>query len=511
MDLLPQYDEIWIVSDLHMGGERSAVTNFQILGHGDRLARLIHRLARDRGGDEVALILNGDVIDSLAEEVVPGYVALDVETALTMLQRISRDPSFAAVWDALGAFVHTAKRHLVIIIGNHDIELALDPVQAWIRDHLAGGDPTAAARIRFSTGGAGFACRVGGRRVFCTHGNEVDAWNTVDYDALGQLGNALNAGRRVDAAAWVPNAGTRMVIDLMNRVKKTYPFVDLLKPETKPVLGTLLTLDPSLVKLIDLGPAYRVVRELMRGSAEVKNLLGAGDLEQAPPECLAAAALQEVLGENLATEVRREMRDDGERSMLLKAESALREPRAAVGSSKDPETLGWGDVIRGWLGRVPAAEALRRALQDWLSGDTTFDLDVRDETFTKIVERVGPGVDFIVTGHTHLARAIEFAPGRHYFNCGTWIRLLRLSEAVLESPTAFAQVFAAFEQHSMEALDAATIPGRDGTVLPLVLDRTNAVQIARDGVTVRGTLWKVVDSPDGSTVDYVEEKGGVNE
>jgi len=119
--------------------------------------------------------------------------------------------------------------------------------QRSIRQRLAGTDPARNGAITFATQGAGYACRVGEARVFCTHGNEVDEWNGVDYEKLGQLGHALNAGREVDATEWEPNAGTRLVVDIMNRIKGRYPFVDLLKPETQVVVPILLVLDPELV------------------------------------------------------------------------------------------------------------------------------------------------------------------------------------------------------------------------------------------------------------------------
>src|SRR5262249_54774859 len=160
------YDELWVVSDLHMGGERSPGRNFQIFNRGARLANFIRHLTTLRPADDVALLLNGDVIDSLAENVVPGYVALEVETALAMMNHLYNDPAFAPVWDALSNFVRTPKRYLIIVIGNHDIELALSAVESSIRTHLAAGDVAAEARLVFSTRGGGFGCRVGTKRVF---------------------------------------------------------------------------------------------------------------------------------------------------------------------------------------------------------------------------------------------------------------------------------------------------------------------------------------------------------
>src|SRR5262245_12183248 len=184
----PQFDELHVVSDLHLGGARR---DFQIFCQGPRLAGFIRRLAARRPDAQVALLLNGDVIDTLAEDY-PGYVVVD--NAVDVVTRIMGDPSFADVWKALGEFVGTPGRSLIIVIGNHDIEMALPGVQRAIRRQLAGGDPAASGRIEFSTTGAGYLCRVGRARVFCIHGNEVDPWNLVDHRAPSDAARARNAG-----------------------------------------------------------------------------------------------------------------------------------------------------------------------------------------------------------------------------------------------------------------------------------------------------------------------------
>jgi UDP-2,3-diacylglucosamine pyrophosphatase LpxH len=504
----PHFDEIYVVSDIHMGGE----TSFQIFNRGARLASLVRHVAKERPDDEVAFVLNGDIVDSLAEDMVPGYVALDASGAVAMMERIYADPAFAPVWDALGEFVRTRGRTLVFVIGNHDIELALPPVEASIRERLCGGEAAANERIVFATHGGGFGCTVGTSRVFCTHGNEVDDWNTVDFSALGQLANAMNAGRRPDAADWTPNAGTRLVVDVMNEVKRRFPFVDLLKPETKPVVATLLTLDPGLVRKIELGSAYSVLRDKVRGRMETSGLLSAHDeLETASPELLAASAAEELLGRGLAEAIARQDDTFDEDDLLLSAESALAQGKSPSDAIDDeaPETLGWTDIVSGWIGRIDKVEALRRALSDWLGGDATFEIGEKDETYERILARVGPEIDYVVTGHTHLARAIEFAPKRWYFNCGTWIRLLRLTkEALADEKTFRKSAYDAFESGRMEDLDDAKIPGPGGKKLGLVLDRTNVVRISDADGTVTGALLRV-QGGDGRAVKLTPESGGL--
>jgi hypothetical protein len=92
---LPAYHELHVISDLHMGGDRP---EFQILRETTRLASDIRWVGAQQPDGRVALVLNGDVVDTLAEEV-GGYVATD--TAVTTIERIMNDASFSRVWSAL--------------------------------------------------------------------------------------------------------------------------------------------------------------------------------------------------------------------------------------------------------------------------------------------------------------------------------------------------------------------------------------------------------------------------
>src|SRR5262245_58607842 len=285
-----RYDELYVVSDLHMGGK----PGFQIMNRGRRLASFIHQLAVQPSADSarrVGLVINGDVIDTLAEEF-DGYIA--VTDAERILSRLYNDEAFAPVWSALAAFVHRPRRRLVFTIGNHDIELALPAVQYSIRRRLAGDDEIANGRIEFAVDGTGYACSVGALRIFCTHGNEVDAWNVNDHESLMRVVREQNAGMPFNATAWTPNAGTRLVRDVMNRVKRQRPWIDLLKPEKNVVLGVLLTLDPSLVRhLPALAPvAWR------HGMSELRRhgLLSAGESASTDARSLETAQWSEAIG-----------------------------------------------------------------------------------------------------------------------------------------------------------------------------------------------------------------------
>src|ERR671930_589571 len=94
LEFLPTYDELWVISDIHMGGEKSNGRNFQIFRRGERLGNFIRHLMGLRANDDLALVLNGDIIDSLAEDVVPGYVALDLDTINALMKHIFEDKEF---------------------------------------------------------------------------------------------------------------------------------------------------------------------------------------------------------------------------------------------------------------------------------------------------------------------------------------------------------------------------------------------------------------------------------
>lgn len=485
---LPRFDELYVVSDIHMGGE----PGFQILREGPRLGAFIRHVAAVRPGERVCLVLNGDVIDSLAEPAIDGYIA--ARNAEAMMARIYADPTFEPVWSGLAEFVRAPGRHLVIAVGNHDIELALPGVMRSVREHVTGGDAAADAALQFATHGEGFSCMVGGSRVFCTHGNEVDAFNSVDFDQLAQLGNALNAAREPDMAKWEPNAGTRIVIDVMNRIKRQHPFIDLLKPETKAAVGVLAVLAPDeLGRSLWRRQTVDIAKSWHTGSRRVSDLLSASGAEASevvPPHQGAELLADAFLGENLKQVVGGAVRTPAGEDMLLQVERDLHAGRAPPdGEDVEAGTLGAFDgTIRLFVDLItgaPKEEALRAALKDWLAGDDTFELTTRDGTFEQIVPRVGPEVHFIVTGHTHLQRAIPFGAGnnRYYYNCGTWIRLLRFTPEVLDQAheADFHALYQVLASGRMEDIDAAEIPGKDGARVKLVMEkRSTAVRISAD-------------------------------
>jgi len=491
MSDFPEHDEVHVISDIHMGGK----PGFQILRETNRLANYIGWVGSQGPGKRVALVLNGDVFDTLAEDI-HGYVSVD--EAVDTLKRIMGDPSFSGVWKALADFVKLDGRTLVIVIGNHDIEISFPTVQRLIISKLAGDDLTARARIEFSTTGAGYTCIVGNARIYCTHGNEVDAWNFNRYEDLAKIGRRLNAGRSLDPSEWYPNAGTRMVKEVMNEVKRKFAWIDLLKPETSAAIGTLAVLDPSQMSKIT--KLFSIVGEKAQGQKQVDQRLSAEGYQQPQPNADVPLTVDRLLGPNLKAGVLGDESAGGRRAedMLLSAEENFK-GSDAYGPQAD-NTLGtpqliW-DSLTGWITGVGKDEALRRAMKDWLAKDKTFDFNDEDDTFKQVSAAVGPSIDFIVTGHTHLERAIKMDSGRYYFNCGTWIRLLQFTQEMLNDTASFKPVYDVLTNGTMAAIDNAQFGGKS-----FVMDQTSAVSIKEEDGKVVGRLTHVVADGTGVPVE----------
>lgn len=451
--------QLHVVSDLHLGGAEE----HQIFDQGPVLAALIDDLRTRETDARIGLVLNGDIVDFLAE---PNAAHLDPVGAADKLQRIFRDPAFEPVWDALYRFTATERRVLVLVLGNHDVELALPDVQEALLARICGSD-AARGRVRVAMDGTGYACLVGGRRVLCTHGNEVDSWNVVDGMALRNTVRALKQG--AEPEAWEANGGTRLVVDVMNGIKARYPLVDLLKPETGAVPAVLLALDPTVVgALADLAPSlvqrgWDKLRMITKFLGEVPAAVA-----ETPPPIDKNTALR-MLVQQATSQAPAGAADDpraGEAELFARLASGA--PPAAGEGAGAGKLLGALDV------------PLRAALKAWLGGDRTFDIDKEDEVFEDLDEAVSPSVDFLVAGHTHLERALSRRNGGGvYFNSGTWIRLIRLTDAWLEDDDAFAPVLEAFRAGSLAGLDAL-----DG----LVLRRNTVVSIELAGGRVEGQV-----------------------
>ena len=157
------FHELHVVSDLHLGGK----PGFQIFRQGDTLANFIKKMSAQPSDRKIGVVFNGDIVDFLAEEPA-SY--LDPKGAIAKLERIFyEDPAFSGVWSALQKFVAEPNRQLILILGNHDVELALPHVTEWILENLSQGDSAARGTKRSGCGsGSSISARDMPRRAFST-------------------------------------------------------------------------------------------------------------------------------------------------------------------------------------------------------------------------------------------------------------------------------------------------------------------------------------------------------
>jgi len=461
---VPRYSELYSISDLHLGGP----PGMQMFCQGRRLQTFIESLAaKPKANEKLALVIAGDFIDGLPYLTGPGtYIAVD--GAAQVLSTVMADPAFAPVFEGLRNFLNNDACELILLIGNHDLELTFPEAQEALLQKIA---PTVGprARVRFFMQGTGFRCQVGSQRVFITHGNEADVWNHVDYEALRKAAHLRALGKAFDAGAWVPNAGTKLVVDVMNKVKHDFPFIDLLKPEKEAAVNILAKLDGNAFGVFrDALPAFAKAAKASLGPHVV--LGDNGQMREEEPELI------RLLGSAVASV---DNARPTEQSKLLERVKLYQnqkfQPEDLV--SGKAETL--GQIGYYWdKATVGQSEALRLALIDWVKNDQSFNLKSPDEVFQGVLSQIGLDIDVVITGHTHLPRWIQPLDRGHliYLNTGTWARLMGLREAFLANAAAFQPIFAALQEKRIEALDQA----KSGN-LPLIIDATVAAHVSNDG------------------------------
>jgi UDP-2,3-diacylglucosamine pyrophosphatase LpxH len=415
---------------------------FRINTHTADLAEFVQTLAAKP--PKVELIINGDTVDFLAEREwsAPYWrpFTADPEAASRKLEAIAtREKPF---FDALADFLERGHR-LTILLGNHDVEMALPGVRRTLERIL---------RVQGSSDytfiGNGEAYIVGDALI--EHGNRYDKFNVIDYDSLRRL-CSLQSRRQPTPEKYefsIP-AGSFMVSQVINPIKEDYRFVDLLKPEDGAVVPLLLALEPGFRNLIAKALKFNAAANEHKLAAAAMPSYG-GDISSfstedmeygsdisagpaAPAASSEEAGLRQTLQETLGTGA-------GHFLDATAADPADDDGYGSIGS--DISTM---DVIDRSLGffklltgsgtavdkRLPAVLQAVRALQT----DQTFNKEV--ETAREYIDsarelaRTG-GFRFVIFGHTHLPKKVALdEPGAIYLNTGTWVDLMRFPTSIL--------------------------------------------------------------------------------
>lgn len=444
---------IYIISDLHLGGaaelpsrdqrERSpgkrSERGFRICTHESELAEFVHSLAElPRPG--VELVINGDMVDFLAERSEanpPGWSAFHYpeQNAVHTLDVIAGRTQI--VFDAIKAFVRRGHR-LVILPGNHDIELHLPAVRRRLRHHVGADGP---ADYEFI--GHGEAYRVGD--VLIEHGNRVDEMNFVDHQALRHLCGLVSRGMAVHKEfLFEPPAGSKLVADVINDLKGTYSFIDLLKPEAEAAFPVILALEPSRRwQLLEIASLLREGRKRRREQLKLwRSTISARTDLPADPE--AAEPLLDPLEEIMLRTVGR--RDFG----AARTDSGAVQNISLLGKARSFVSLLLADRDETWESRLSNLIDALRAFQHTNSFDTS--VETEQAYFVEARDLAYGPVRHVIFGHTHLAKKVPLPNGGFYFNSGTWADLLELPPAILD-PTRTFTPLGDLEQFMLELID----------------------------------------------------------
>jgi hypothetical protein len=269
--------------------------------------------------------------------------------------------------------------------------------------------------------------------VLIEHGNRYDEWNIVSHDALRRL-RSMQSRREKSVEAestFEPPAGSYMVAMVVNRIKKDYPFIDLLKPETTAALPILLALAPEYRSHLST-IARLALRTLGHGVGADGVPLTKGDVVQQDTCCNQDNPLDVFLKQSMDASTLQKMHailnvlpsgndshpDEGDVAIMPPLSTWAQLRLCAIGP---PRCL----HSREQLLRI----ALRAVAEDY-SFDRTKELPRYLVPATRMIHR---GFKAVVFGHTHLAKQIACDDGI-YLNCGTWADLIQFPTGSLDSP-----------------------------------------------------------------------------
>lgn len=428
MEIRP-FDLAWIVSDLHIGGAPGS----QMFQCGSQFKSLIDQILKEhqalrktagRRDAQCLLVINGDFIDFLAQKP-QGLFSLN--NSLSMLKSIMQEPAFLPVTKALQSFAGADGTHLVVVLGNHDLELALPDCRQEFIKKVTDGKPERRGKVELCFEGWGYRFSVGGRTALCMHGNETDPWNFTRYDELDRIQREMMIhGDSAFGRAWNPSAGTQFVINAVNPIKSEFPFVDLMHP-LFPLLTTVLgILDPSNITYVDdfaKAAARATLNDKTRPQSQ-RRMLSAGALTTGGP-----AVGRHLSTEELVRATEAALRD-GTIDQLIESDGTdLLFMDGWIDSMKSTATNLWNKTVElkdkavktlTAAGRTIHCEALRRTLMPMVQEipETPIDLSSEDKA---IEDAIGGTYDVVFAGHTHSLRFAPRITGKgFYVNTGTW-------------------------------------------------------------------------------------------
>ncbi|MCX7945135.1 MAG: metallophosphoesterase [Deltaproteobacteria bacterium] len=203
-----------IVSDLHLSTEELLDDFYS----DEDFAQMLNLMSR---GEPTTLIFNGDTIDFLqsypSETSLQGNPRLynDSDSSAKILDRVyKRHQTF---FGTLSNFLKNPRNQIVVLKGNHDAEFAFDTVQKKFRE-LIGEEHK--DQILFPE----YGYYIEEKGVYVEHGNQ--------FDKLNSFSNFQSPFHDIKKKHIELPFGSILVKILWNKLEKSFPFIDKIRPMT---------------------------------------------------------------------------------------------------------------------------------------------------------------------------------------------------------------------------------------------------------------------------------------
>lgn len=217
-----------VLSDLHLGTgvRRGELNPFEDFRHDDEFADLLAYYDQKVGPEgELELIFNGDIFDLLKVKVDgrwPTEITDEIATE-KLRQCLDGHPRFV---NAIRELLAKPGRRLVVLPGNHDLDLVFSGPQELFRRYVS-PDRT---RVRFITSTDTYHLPEG---IQIRHGHQLERIHRVDYSRLFAK---RRDGREVLDLPW----GSLWILEVMNPAKEARSYVDRIQPLFRFLLGAFV-------------------------------------------------------------------------------------------------------------------------------------------------------------------------------------------------------------------------------------------------------------------------------
>ena len=419
---------IIVVSDLHISAAALDDFDSELEGHFVRF--LEDELAHRRCALE--LVINGDFLDFVQAPPHAGrnlQAQSKEELPLCFTQPQSRE-KLAAIYAAHEPTFRALRRYLavnsdntlVVLPGNHDPDFFWPKVREDFIGLVSGNDAALAKRICIHLQQAYRPSKC--REVWIEHGHQYDPLNSFlisEHSCWSEENPPILSDG--DTERLYACLGTRFLIDYLNDLDATYPFVDNVKPFSRFVrlfLASVADFHFGPMKAAVAG--WRILRYLSSLAAtHPKDLLGVEKIEDKEKAGL-LVRLKKVARSKDDMFDRINKAYPGDRDLRILLENSTEQDHILDWLANHLDLLEEpSPITEGNLLGVDAAD------DEYLSLSKGFRLDetaLLVDAATGLLSHLSQDpVKLVIMGHTH--EPVERPGGLNYYNTGSWTRYFR--------------------------------------------------------------------------------------